>query len=95
MEASVFTDVLGWNKWEGDESTEVITVGLHKQLQCTWNFSVIPEKLLHEIDLKDFDALAIPGALRKQAFTKMPLARNFKQLCVILMNRKSLLQQSV
>ncbi|HAU35641.1 MAG TPA: DJ-1 family protein, partial [Lysinibacillus sp.] len=23
VEASVFTDVLGWNKWEGDGSTEV------------------------------------------------------------------------
>jgi glycosidase len=29
-EASVFTDVLGWNKWEGDGSTEVTTVGLNR-----------------------------------------------------------------
>jgi len=28
VEASVFTDVLGWNKWEWDGSTEVVTVGL-------------------------------------------------------------------
>ena len=46
VEASVFTDVLGWNKWEGDGSTEVVTVGLRNKLTCTWNFTVIPEKRL-------------------------------------------------
>ncbi|WP_433594898.1 DJ-1/PfpI family protein [Lysinibacillus xylanilyticus] len=68
VEASVFTDVLGWNKWEGDGTTEVVTVGLHQQLQCTWNFSVAPEKLLHEISLEDFDALAIPGGFEEAGF---------------------------
>ncbi len=68
VEASVFTDVLGWNKWEGDGTTEVVTVGLHQQLQCTWNFNVTPEKLLHEISLEDFDALAIPGGFEEAGF---------------------------
>ena len=78
VEASVFTDVLGWNKWEGDGSTEVITVGLHKQLQCTWNFSITPEKLLHEIDLKDFDALAIPGGFEEAGFYKDAFSEEFQ-----------------
>ena len=68
VEASVFTDVLGWNKWEGDGTTEVVTVGLHNQLQCTWNFNVTPEKLLHEISLDEFDALAIPGGFEEAGF---------------------------
>ncbi|MFJ7183794.1 DJ-1/PfpI family protein [Lysinibacillus xylanilyticus] len=68
VEASVFTDVLGWNKWEGDGTTEVVTAGLHQQLQCTWNFKVAPEKLLHEISLEDFDALAIPGGFEEAGF---------------------------
>lgn len=68
VEASVFTDVLGWNKWEGDGSTEVVTVGLHEQLQCTWNFTVTPEKLLHDINLEKFDALAIPGGFEEAGF---------------------------
>lgn len=68
VEASVFTDVLGWNKWEGDCTTEVVTVGLHHQLQCTWNFNVAPEKLLHEISLEEFDALAIPGGFEEAGF---------------------------
>jgi len=63
-EASVFTDVLGWNKVEGDGSTDVVTCGIHEQLKCTWNFTIIPEILLTEVDVNNFDALAIPGGLR-------------------------------
>lgn len=67
-EASVFTDVLGWNKTDGDGSTEVITCGLHKELKCTWNFTVIPEMTVSEIDVALFDALAIPGGFESAGF---------------------------
>lgn len=67
-EASVFTDVLGWNKLEGDGSTDVITCGIHKELKCTWNFTVIPEMLLREVDVNMFDALAIPGGFESAGF---------------------------
>ncbi|MFJ7647242.1 DJ-1/PfpI family protein [Lysinibacillus sp. NPDC097279] len=80
VEASVFTDVLGWNKWEGDGTTEVVTVGLHKQLQCTWNFLVTPEKLLHEIALEDFDALAIPGGFEEAGFYEDAFSDEFQQV---------------
>jgi len=67
-EASVFTDVLGWNKLEGDGSTDVITCGLSRELKCTWNFTVIPEILLSEVDVTMFDALAIPGGFEEANF---------------------------
>lgn len=67
-EASVFTDVLGWNRSEGDGSTEVITCGLHKELKCTWGFTVIPELLLPAVDPAEFDALAIPGGFEEAGF---------------------------
>lgn len=68
VEASVFTDVLGWNKWEGDGSTEVVTVGLRNKLNCTWNFTVTPEKTVNNIQLDEFDALAIPGGFEEAGF---------------------------
>lgn len=68
VEASVFTDVLGWNKWEGDGSTEVVTVGFRNKLTCTWNFTVIPEKTVNDIQLDEFDALAIPGGFEEAGF---------------------------
>lgn len=80
VEASVFTDVLGWNKWEGDGSTDVVTVGLHPQLQCTWNFSVTPEALVNDISLDEFDALAIPGGFEEAGFYVDGFSEEFQQI---------------
>ena len=68
VEASVFTDVIGWNNFEGDGSTKLITVGAREKLKCTWNFTVIPEMNLKDAMVDDFDALAIPGGFEKAGF---------------------------
>ncbi|MFF2886205.1 DJ-1/PfpI family protein [Paenibacillus sp. NPDC057967] len=68
VEASVFTDVLGWNREEGDGSTEVVTVGTREKLACTWNFTVLPEKLLADVSVDEFDALALPGGFETAGF---------------------------
>jgi 4-methyl-5(b-hydroxyethyl)-thiazole monophosphate biosynthesis len=67
-EASVFTDVLGWSKAFGDIPVEVTTTGRHQKLKCTWNFTVIPEIQIGEVNTKDYDALAIPGGFEKAGF---------------------------
>lgn len=67
-EASVFTDVLGWNLLEGDGTTQVVTCGLRKTLKSTWNFTVVAETTAEEIDLNDFAALAIPGGFEEAGF---------------------------
>ncbi|WP_136605800.1 DJ-1/PfpI family protein [Paenibacillus dokdonensis] len=77
VEASIFTDVLGWNKWEGDGSTEVVTVGLRNKLDCTWNFTVIPEKTVNDIQLDEFDALAIPGGFEEAGFYEDAFSKPF------------------
>ncbi len=68
VEASVFTDVLGWNLYEGDKSTRVVTCGTSEKLKCTWNFTVIPEMLIEDLDVNEFDALAIPGGFEEAHF---------------------------
>ncbi|ATF16371.1 DJ-1/PfpI family protein [Brevibacillus sp. HB1.4B] len=68
VEASVFTDVIGWNKEEGDGTTELVTVGTRKELKCTWNFTVIPEMVIDDADVNDFDALALPGGFEQAGF---------------------------
>lgn len=85
-EASVFTDVFGWNLYEGDQSTELVSVGLHSVLACTWGYSCIPMRQLNEFDLKEFDALAIPGGFEQADFYKdafseefLSVIRNFDQ----------------
>ncbi|MFF3103016.1 DJ-1/PfpI family protein [Viridibacillus arvi] len=80
VEASVFTDVLGWNKWEGDGSTEIVTVGLRDKLTCTWNFNVTPEKTIHDIQLDEFDALAIPGGFEEAGFYDDAFSESFSNI---------------
>lgn len=79
-EASVFTDVMGWNKWEGDGTTDVVTVGMHPVLQCTWNFQVTPEKQVSEISLEEFDALAIPGGFEEAGFYEDAFSQEFQEV---------------
>lgn len=67
-EASVFTDVIGWSRAFGDIPVELTTTGRHRKLKCTWNFTVIPEIQIDEVDVRDYDALAIPGGFEKAGF---------------------------
>jgi 4-methyl-5(b-hydroxyethyl)-thiazole monophosphate biosynthesis len=67
-EASVFTDVLGWNQLEGDGTTKLVTCGMRNRLTCAWNLAIIPELLTSEVDVTMFDALAIPGGFEEAGF---------------------------
>lgn len=75
-EASAFTDIMGWSRIFGTP-VEVVTTGMHSQLKCTWNFIVIPEKQLCEINVDEYDALAIPGGFEKADFYKDAYSDDF------------------
>lgn len=79
-EASVFTDVIGWNNLEGDKSTELVTVGKRDKLKCTFNFTVIPELQISEVNTYDFDALAIPGGFEEAGFYEDAYSEEFLNL---------------
>jgi len=80
VEASVFTDVIGWNKLEGDGSTDLVTAGMHEKIKCTWNFTVIPEMLTNEVNIDEFDALAIPGGYEEAGFYEDAYSEEFLNL---------------
>lgn len=77
VEAAVFTDVMGWNQLEGDGNTELITVGTKDTLKCTWNFTVTPEMHIRDINVDEFDALAIPGGFEEAGFFKDAFSEEF------------------
>ncbi|CAG7651761.1 hypothetical protein PAESOLCIP111_06384 [Paenibacillus solanacearum] len=77
VEASVFTDVIGWNQLSGDGSTKLVTVGTREKLKCTFNFTVIPEMTLDEVDVDEFDALAIPGGFEEAGFYQDAYSEEF------------------
>jgi 4-methyl-5(b-hydroxyethyl)-thiazole monophosphate biosynthesis len=67
-EASVFTDVFGWSRDVGLEPVDLITTGLHSEVKCYWNLIVKPELPFSEINIEDYDALAIPGGAGEVGF---------------------------
>lgn len=58
-EASVFTDVIGWNLADGDRTTEVITCGMKKEVKSTFNLRVTTDITIDEVNVDDYAALTI------------------------------------
>ena len=85
LEASVFIDVMGWNLVEGDGSTQLFTCGLRKEMKSSFNQKFMVDYLIHEIEINDFDAIAIPGGFESYGYyndayneTFLDIIRQFK-----------------
>lgn len=68
FEASVFIDVIGWNLVDGDGTTELFSCGFHREVKSTFNQRMVVDYLMDEINVADFDALAIPGGFMEYDF---------------------------
>ena len=68
FEAIAFIDVIGWNLAEGDNSTELFTCGLKKEIKSSFNQRFIVDYVIDEIDINAFDSLAIPGGFEVYGF---------------------------
>jgi protein deglycase len=68
FEASAFIDVIGWNLAEGDNSTELFTCGLRKEIKSSFNQRFITDYIINDIDVSSFDALAVPGGFEIYGF---------------------------
>ena len=62
MEASVFVDIMGW------AGVQVTTCALRRTLKSTFGVSVNAEILLSDVNIDDYDALAIPGGFEEYGF---------------------------
>jgi 4-methyl-5(b-hydroxyethyl)-thiazole monophosphate biosynthesis len=80
FEASVFIDVMGWNLEEGDKSTKLFTCGLRKEIKSSFDQKFITDYSINEIDINDFDALAIPGGFETYGFYKDAYSESFLEL---------------
>lgn len=61
IEMSAFVDVFGWNKTFNKIDINVITCGFNKEIKSTFNVTITVDKVFHEINPDDYDAMAIPG----------------------------------
>lgn len=68
MEFSAFVDVLGWARNDYGLDVPVETCGFTKQVMSTFHVPVIVDMTIDEINVDDYDALAIPGGFEEYDF---------------------------
>nr|WP_321487345.1 DJ-1/PfpI family protein [uncultured Draconibacterium sp.] len=80
FEASVFIDVMGWNMEEGDCSTKLYVCGVTKEIKSAFDHKLIADYQIDEVNVNEFDALAIPGGFEVYDFYKDAYSDKFLDL---------------
>lgn len=77
LEMAAFTDVMGWATILGDEAIELSDTAMSSEITTTFGLTLKPSNLLKNIDLDDYDALAIPGGFEPSGFYEDALSLPF------------------
>ena len=80
LEASVFIDVIGWNYIDGDKSTQLFTCGRTKEVNSTFKQKIIVDYTLDEVNIDDYEALAIPGGFIEYDFYNDAYSEEFLEI---------------
>lgn len=80
MEFSVFVDVLGWARNDYGYDVPVVTCGFRRQVISTFNIPVLVDKTINDINVDDYDALAIPGGFEEFGFYEEAYDERFLEL---------------
>ncbi len=80
MEFSVFIDVLGWARNDYGHNLFVETCGFTDIVISTFNVPVMVDKTIGEINVDDYDALAIPGGFGEFGFYEEAYDESFLKL---------------
>ncbi len=68
MEFAPFVDFMGWARNDYGMAVEVVTAGFSKTVVSTFKIPVLVDKIYEEIDVSEYDALAIPGGFEEFGF---------------------------
>lgn len=80
MEFSVFIDILGWARVDYGHHLFVDTCGFTKIVLSTFDVPVIVDKTIEEINVDEYDALAIPGGFGEFGFYEEAYDERFLEL---------------
>ena len=68
LELSALYDVLAWSDKEFGFDTQVVTCGFQKQVASTFGVPLTVDAIVDEVDLDEYDALAVPGGFEEYGF---------------------------
>ncbi|MFV0393126.1 MAG: DJ-1/PfpI family protein [Coprobacillaceae bacterium] len=80
MESSVFIDVLGWANDLLNIDIQLDTGGFFKNVISTFNVPICVDKLIEEICVDDYEAIAIPGGFGEFGYLEEGFDERFLEL---------------
>ncbi len=80
MEFSAFVDVFGWVRNDYGYDVQVDTCGFTKNVISTFGIPIIADKLLDEVIVEEYDALAVPGGFEEFGFYEEAYNKRFLEL---------------
>lgn len=80
MEFSAFVDVFGWARNDYGYDVQVDTCGFTKNVISTFGIPIIADKLLDEVIVEEYDALAVPGGFEEFGFYEEAYNKRFLEL---------------
>jgi 4-methyl-5(b-hydroxyethyl)-thiazole monophosphate biosynthesis len=80
MEFSVFIDIFGWARVDYGHNLFVDTCGFTDKVISTFNIPVMVDKTIGEINVDEYDALAIPGGFGEFGFYEEAYDERFLDL---------------
>lgn len=91
FEASVFIDVMGWNLLEGNKNTQLYSCGLKREIKSTFNQKFVVDFLIDEINVNDYDAIAIPGGFEEYNFYNDAYSEKFSEIINSFYNKEKII----
>ncbi len=70
MEFSPFVDVMGWANDDFNCDIKVEICGFHQKIVSTFGITIESNVLIDDVDVNQYDALAIPGGFEEYGFYK-------------------------
>jgi len=80
MEFSAFIDIIGWSRVNHGHNLFVDTCGFTEKVISTFNVPVIVDKTIGEINIDEYDVLAIPGGFGEFGFYEEAYDEKFLKL---------------
>ena len=77
MEFSPFVDILGWARNDYSLDVEVVTCGFTKIVRSTFGIPVTVDRTFEELDVDEYEAMAIPGGFEEYGFYEEAYAERF------------------
>lgn len=81
LELSAFIDVFGWDRHYNDGNIEVVTCSFTQEIKSTFNISLKVDLLIDDVNIDEYEALAIPGGFSEYGFYEDVYSKKF--LCLI------------